>query len=104
MKSSSSQATQQFTITGMHCASCSKLLTMALHEVPGVQKADVSYPKHTATVTFDTTTTTPQTLIAAVKKAGYGATIVDSATARARDSSTAGNAKSGFFTRLFGGK
>lgn len=59
-------------VTGMHCASCSTLLTKALKRVPGVQDAVVNYATERATVEHDDTVKI-DTLIATIEKKGYGA-------------------------------
>lgn len=64
----------KLTIKGMHCASCSTLLTKALQRVEGVKTANVNYATGIATIEHDQSTKTEQ-LIEAVKKKGYGATL-----------------------------
>lgn len=71
----SSQAT--LSITGMHCASCSALITRKLKKTAGVEEANVNYGANKARVRFDPTKVNEQGLIAAVKAAGYGASIAD---------------------------
>ncbi|HTK04879.1 MAG TPA: heavy metal translocating P-type ATPase [Candidatus Eisenbacteria bacterium] len=63
--------TIQFTIVGMHCASCSQRNERALTRMPGVSAAAVNFGTHTATVTFDPSSTTEQKLYDAVIKTGY---------------------------------
>src|SRR3989338_11433974 len=60
-------------ISGMHCASCSTILTKALQKVEGVQSAVVNYSTEKGTVTFDPAKTNEQNLVQAVQKKGYGA-------------------------------
>jgi P-type Cu+ transporter len=60
-------------ITGMHCASCSALITRKLKKTPGVQEANVNFAAAKAAVRFDPTVIDEAGLIAAVKSAGYGA-------------------------------
>ncbi|MFH1400865.1 MAG: heavy metal translocating P-type ATPase [Nanoarchaeota archaeon] len=64
----------QLTITGMHCASCSNLLTRTLKKVPGVTDANVNYATGTATIEHDKNTDM-QALIDAVTGRGYGAAL-----------------------------
>lgn len=62
-------------ITGMHCASCSGILTRALWKVEGVSSANVNYSTEKAVVEFDEKRANEAALIAAVKGKGYGADI-----------------------------
>src|SRR3989344_7908567 len=71
----SSQAT--LSITGMHCASCAAIITRRLKKTSGVEEVNVNYGSQKARVRFDPTQTNDQALIAAVKAAGYGATIAN---------------------------
>jgi Cu+-exporting ATPase len=64
-------------ITGMHCASCSALITRKLKKTPGVEEANVNYGANKARVRFDPAVVNEDALIAAVKTAGYGAAIAD---------------------------
>ncbi|MBR9692639.1 copper-translocating P-type ATPase [Candidatus Woesearchaeota archaeon] len=60
----------ELTIGGMHCASCSTLLTKALKKVPGVQEANVNYATERATVEHNSSATVAD-LSAAIEKRGY---------------------------------
>ncbi len=60
-------------ITGMHCASCSALITRKLKKTPGVEEANVNYAANKARVRYDPAKINEEGLIAAVKSAGYGA-------------------------------
>ncbi len=62
-------------ITGMHCASCSTILTRALQKVEGVSSASVNYSTEKAAVEFNEKKVDENALIAAVKSKGYGADI-----------------------------
>ncbi|MBP9774135.1 MAG: copper-translocating P-type ATPase [Candidatus Peribacteraceae bacterium] len=62
-------------ISGMHCASCSALLTRRLKKVAGVTEATVNYSTEKATVIFDDTQTTEANLIKTIQDAGYDAII-----------------------------
>jgi Cu+-exporting ATPase len=61
------------TITGMHCASCSALITRKLKKTPGVEEANVNYAANKARVRSDPAQINEEGLIAAVQSAGYGA-------------------------------
>jgi P-type Cu+ transporter len=71
----SSQAT--LSITGMHCASCSALITRKLKKTAGVEEANVNYGANKARIRFNPAQVDEQGLIAAVQAAGYGASIAD---------------------------
>ncbi|MBS3130823.1 copper-translocating P-type ATPase [Candidatus Woesearchaeota archaeon] len=63
-------------ISGMHCASCSALITRALTKVDGVKSATVNYSTEKAAVEFDEKKTSEEKLIEAVKGKGYGASVI----------------------------
>ena len=62
-------------ISGMHCASCAKIIAGALAAVPGVKDANVSYGAEKASMLYEGRDIKP--VIDAVKRAGYGATLVE---------------------------
>ncbi len=64
-------------ITGMHCASCSALITRKLKKTPGVEEANVNFAAAKAHIRFDPAQTDEQKLIGAVKAAGYGAIVAN---------------------------
>lgn len=66
----------QLSISGMHCTSCAGLIERALKKVPGVTQANVNFAAEKASIVSDTNVSTPS-LIAAIKKAGYTAELVD---------------------------
>ncbi len=61
-------------ISGMTCAACSARVGKALSGVDGVREAEVNLPLERATIEIDGDVSS-QALIAAVEKAGYGATL-----------------------------
>ncbi|MBI2147800.1 copper-translocating P-type ATPase [Candidatus Woesearchaeota archaeon] len=63
-------------ISGMHCASCSTILTRALQKVDGVSSAVVNYSTGKATVRHDPARASEGALIQAVKSKGYSAEIL----------------------------
>ncbi|MDP1569327.1 MAG: mercury(II) reductase [Vicinamibacterales bacterium] len=67
--------THEFDITGMTCDACAVHVSKALLNVPGVEKAEVSYAQRTARVA-GAPTLDPALLAGAVRAAGYGATPV----------------------------
>ena len=64
-------------LLGMHCSSCATLIERSIKKVPGVKQVNVNFAAEKATVLFDPSAADVPALIAAVKKAGYGAEIVD---------------------------
>lgn len=68
--------TVTFAVKGMTCAGCVLGTRKVLTRLPGVAKADVSYEKGTAVVTFDPAKVTEAQMIAAIKTLGYTATKV----------------------------
>src|SRR5580698_8202013 len=65
--------TVKLQVDGMSCASCAKAVEKALCAVTGVDKASVNFVSKTASVDVRDTTTNEQSLIAAIKRAGYNA-------------------------------
>lgn len=68
-----STETSELGIQGMTCAACVRRIERALTKVPGVEAATVNLVTERATVVFEPTLTTVDTLVAAVEKAGYHA-------------------------------
>ena len=64
----------RLTITGMTCASCAGRVERALAKVPGVAAVAVNLASEQALITGPSHA---DALIAAVEKAGYGATLAD---------------------------
>lgn len=67
--------TVTLSVPGMTCEACPFTVMMALSKVAGVQKADVSFEKREAVVTFDNAKTNPEALTRATANAGYPATV-----------------------------
>gem|GEM_PF-6801560 len=65
-----------FTVTGMTCSACSAHVEKAVRACEGVTEVSVSLLTNTMLVTFHTGAVTPQQIITAVQKAGYGANLV----------------------------
>lgn len=63
--------TVTLSVPGMTCAACPFTVKTALNKVKGVTKADVSYEKREATVSFDDAKTNIQALTTATANAGY---------------------------------
>ena len=64
--------TEHLKVTGMTCGGCTKTVTHALEEIPGVSNVKVSLDTGVAAVLFDEHQTTSERLMSAVKNAGYG--------------------------------
>ncbi|PWI57541.1 copper ion binding protein [Sulfoacidibacillus thermotolerans] len=58
-------------VKGMTCGGCVKSVTNALNRVQGVREAKVDLASAKATVTFDETKTTVESLKEAIEEAGY---------------------------------
>jgi len=69
-------ANTKLVIDGMHCSSCAVVIQKELSKVSGVSEASVNYANEKATVAHGEHTS-PEQLIAAVKKAGYSAAVLD---------------------------
>lgn len=67
--------TVTLSVPGMTCAACPITVKKALIKVDGVQKAEVSYEKREAVVTFDDAKTSAEALTKATENAGYRATV-----------------------------
>ncbi|MFO6137082.1 mercury resistance system periplasmic binding protein MerP, partial [Pseudomonas aeruginosa] len=63
--------TVTLSVPGMTCAACPITVKKALTKVDGVQKAEVSYEKREAVVTFDDAKTNADALAKATANAGY---------------------------------
>jgi P-type Cu+ transporter len=77
-------------VLGMSCAACQHHVEEALLATEGVQSARVDLMAHRASVVFDPKSLEPQTLLIAIRSAGYDAVLPrlqegDSAKAEARD-------------------
>ena len=75
------QQTATFDVGGMTCASCVNIVEKSFRRVKGVEAAQVNLAAESARVTFDPDLTDPVALAAAVKRAGYDASLLDLAAA-----------------------
>lgn len=66
-------ATNRFTITGMHCDGCAGGLTAELKATPGVAFAQVTFSNKLAVVAVDTNKITTAKLTEVIKAAGFTA-------------------------------
>ena len=72
---SATAQTTRIPVSGMTCAACSARVQRTLQKQPGVADATVNLMLANATVTFDPAVVSPETLVAAIVDAGYGAEI-----------------------------
>ena len=76
---------QKFDITGMSCAACSAHVEKAVRKLEGIRSADVSLMTNSMTADFDENLLSAETIIQAVKAAGYGASLPAQAGAKAEE-------------------
>ena len=68
--------TSRFALTGLHCPSCSMLIQMEVGDLPGVSEVTADHRSAVAEVTYDPDATSPDDIVNAVLKAGYGAELL----------------------------
>ncbi len=78
----------------MHCASCVGRIERSLKKVAGVEEADVNLATNRARITYDPAQASLTAMVAAVEKAGYGATPV--ADTRPKEAEAPGRDMAGF--------
>lgn len=67
--------TVRLKVEGMTCGGCTIGTQKVLARLAGVKKAEVSYEKKEAVVTYDASKVTVEQMIAAIKTLGYTATV-----------------------------
>ena len=67
--------TYKFNVQGMHCQSCEILIKEGLSELPGVSDVTVDHATGEGNLSLDESLNTQDDIIAAIKSAGYAATI-----------------------------
>ena len=67
--------TQRFTVTGMNCAACSARVEKVVNALPGVMRAEVNLLSGTMRTEYDEALCSADSIISAVKNAGYGASV-----------------------------
>lgn len=67
--------TIQLNTTGMHCGSCAMLVDMTLGDLRGVSGTKTDYATGVTIVTYDPDMVSEDDLIAAVRSAGYDASV-----------------------------
>jgi len=63
--------TMKFSVTGMSCGGCALAVEGALEQVAGVKKVEVDHKAGTAVVFFDRDTPDTESLVKALREAGY---------------------------------
>ena len=66
---------QKFDVTGMTCSACSAHVEKAVNKLEGVNRAEVSLMTNSMTVDYDEGALSPDAIIQAVVRAGYGASL-----------------------------
>ena len=66
---------QKFSVTGIACSACQAHVEKAVKHTEGVQDVQVNLLSNSMVVTYDQAAVSPETIIAAVQKAGYGAAL-----------------------------
>lgn len=64
---------ENFKVTGMTCSACSAHVEKAVRKLEGVTVVNVNLLQNSMQVSFDHTQVTPEQIVQAVEKAGYGA-------------------------------
>lgn len=68
--------TATFTVSGMHCSSCSMLVTMNLGDLAGIESVDCNHSTGRTEVTFDESRINTDLIISEIAAAGYTAELV----------------------------
>ncbi|MBS3078732.1 copper-translocating P-type ATPase [Candidatus Pacearchaeota archaeon] len=63
-------------ITGMHCASCGMLITKRIQREPGIKYVNVNQTTEKATIEFDETKSSENSIISSIESLGYKARIL----------------------------
>jgi len=64
---------KKFDVTGMSCAACQGHVEKAVKKLEGVKSVNVNLLQNSMQVEYDESCVSPADMIAAVEKAGYGA-------------------------------
>lgn len=70
--------TQTFEVIGMHCASCSNIISKKLKKLPGVTSVNVSFATEKANISFDPDQVTTKEMNGEITKLGYSLNSPDS--------------------------
>ena len=66
---------EKYNVTGMTCAACQARVQKSVSKLTGVQECNVNLLKNSMVVTYDDKNVNSGQIIAAVEKAGYGASL-----------------------------
>jgi len=77
MDSALGEKRANFSLYGMHCASCAGLIERKLKKLPGIKEAHVNYGAEKAHVTFDAGVVSEERIKSAIKDAGYRAELTE---------------------------
>ena len=67
---------EKYNISGMTCSACSSRVDKVVRNLNGVKEVNVNLLTNTMVVSYDDTITNSEDIINAVKKSGYGATLI----------------------------
>lgn len=81
--------THRFTVTGMTCSACSARVEKTVSQLDGVKEASVNLLTNSMTVTYENQTT--DSIISAVQKVGYGASVYNENNTTQNTTKTASN-------------
>ena len=62
---------QTFEISGMHCASCSSIISKKLKKLPGIESCDVNFATEKANISFDSKKIDVDIMNNEINKLGY---------------------------------
>ena len=95
---------ERYHISGMTCSACSAHVEKAVNKLEGIEKASVNLLTETMEVSYEGSKLTADGIIAAVVKAGYGASLIvsNAGKAAARENEQAGNGAHGNNVRAVG--
>jgi len=71
------ETTKRFLTSGMHCGSCSMLVDMTLGDTQGVISSKTDHANGESMVTFDDAVIDADGVIAAIRGAGYEASLAE---------------------------
>lgn len=74
---------EKYNVTGMTCAACQARVQKSVSHLTGVQDCNVNLLKNSMVVTYDDQTVNSGQIIAAVEKAGYGASLQQARSSKA---------------------
>ena len=58
-------------ISGMHCASCAKVIAMDLEEMDGIEKVEIDEETKLGEISFDENKTGEEEILKTIKNSGY---------------------------------